>query len=191
MVPIVWRKTLKDAKNADIKIFVGYDTREDIAYQVCRESIFAKSKNEEKIEVIPLKLKELKKSGNYWRPEDKLGSTEFTFSRFLIPHLTDFKGWALFCDCDFLFNHNIRDLFELAEDKYAVMCVQHDYSPKQGTTKMDGKEQHVYPRKNWSSLVLWNCGHPANKVLTADHVNNTKFDGAYFHRFSWLQDNLI
>ena len=60
MVPIVWRKTLKDAKNADIKIFVGYDTREDIAYQVCRESIFAKSKNEEKIEVIPLKLKELK-----------------------------------------------------------------------------------------------------------------------------------
>ena len=191
MVPIVWRKTLKDAKNADIKIFVGYDSREDIAYQVCRESIFARSKNEEKIEVIPLKLKELKKGGNYWRPEDKLGSTEFTFSRFLIPHLTDFNGWALFCDCDFLFNHNVRDLFELAEDKYAVMCVQHDYSPKQGATKMDGKEQHVYPRKNWSSLVLWNCGHPANKVLTADHVNNTKFDGAYFHRFSWLQDNLI
>src|SRR6056300_1072677 len=125
MVPIVWRKTLKDAKNADIKIFVGYDTREDIAYQVCRESIFAKSKNEEKIEVIPLKLKELKKSGNYWRPEDKLGSTEFTFSRFLIPHLTNFKGWALFCDCDFLFKQNVRDLFAKADDKYAVMCVHH------------------------------------------------------------------
>jgi len=187
MVKNVWRKTLKDA---EIKIFVGYDSREEIAYHVCRESIFKNSKNTENIEVIPLKLKELKKSGIYTRPEDKLGSTEFTFSRFLIPHLTDFKGWALFCDCDFLFKQNVRDLFAKADDKYAVMCVHHDYTPKE-ETKMDGKEQHIYPRKNWSSLVLWNCSHPANKKLTAEHVNNKKFDGAYFHRFSWLEDHQI
>ena len=177
-------------KDDNIKIFVGYDSREDIAYQVCRESIFANSKNTEKIEVIPLKLKELQKAGHYTRPEDKLGSTEFTFSRFLIPHLTDFKGWALFCDCDFLFKHNIRDLFKLADKKYAVMCVQHDYKPV-NNLKMDGKQQHIYPRKNWSSLVLWNCEHPSNRILTADHVNDVNHDGAYFHRFSWLENSQI
>ena len=177
-------------KEDELKIFVGYDSREDIAFQVCKESIMANSKNTEKIEVIPLKLKELKKSGQYWRSEDKLGSTEFTFSRFLIPHLTNYEGWALFCDCDFLFKHNVRDLFELADNRYAVMCAQHDYAPKKGV-KMDGKEQTQYPRKNWSSMVLWNCGHPSNKKLTSDLVNNESFNGAYFHRFLWLDDHEI
>jgi hypothetical protein len=71
-----------------------------------------------------------------------------------------------------------------------VMCVQHDYTPKPGI-KMDGQKQTIYPRKNWSSVVLWNCGHPSNEKITVDLVNNPNYDGKYFHRFSWLQDEEI
>lgn len=168
-------------------VFIGYDTREDIAYQVSKFSILDKSKN---INVYPLKLAELKSKNLYWRGEDKLGSTEFTFSRFLVPELNQFTGWALFCDCDILFLDDINNLFQLADDKYAVMCVQHDYKPKEGV-KMDGQVQSLYPRKNWSSLVLWNCSHPSNKLVNKDLINAAETTGKYLHRFSWLKDEEI
>jgi len=169
------------------KVYIGYDTREDIAYQVSKFSILNKSKN---ITINPLKLSELKDKKLYWRDEDKLGSTEFTFSRFLVPELNEFNGWALFCDCDILFLEDINNLFELADEKYAVMCVQHDYKPKEGV-KMDGKVQTLYPRKNWSSLVLWNCSHPSNKAVTKELINQHDTTGKYLHRFSWLKDEEI
>ena len=169
------------------KIFVGYDTREDIAYQVCEYQI---KKLSPKFEVFPLVLKDLREQGLYWRDEDKLGSTEFTFSRFLIPELMGYKGWALFCDCDILFIDDLSKLFAQVDDKYAVMCVQHDYTPKPGL-KMDGKEQTIYPRKNWSSLVLWNCSHPSNKIVTKEYVNDPETTGKILHRFSWLKDEEI
>ena len=172
------------------KIFVGWDSREDISYQVCKQSLLTSCKYPEQLEIIPLKLKELQKKEHYTRPVDPLASTEFTFSRFLIPHLCDYEGWALFIDCDFLYMEDVRKLFQLRDDKYAVMCVQHDYTPKEGT-KMDGKEQHIYPRKNWSSMVLWNCGHPSNKACNKELVNNQDISGAYMHRFSWLEDKDI
>jgi lipopolysaccharide biosynthesis glycosyltransferase len=168
-------------------VYIGYDTREDIAYQVSKFSILNKSEN---ITINPLKLSELKDKKLYWRDEDKLGSTEFTFSRFLVPELNEFNGWALFCDCDILFLEDLNNLFELADDKYAVMCVQHDYKPKEGV-KMDGKAQTLYPRKNWSSLVLWNCSHPSNKTITKELINQPDTTGKYLHRFSWLKDNEI
>ena len=168
-------------------IYVGYDTREDIAYQVSKYSILNKSKD---IQVFPLKLSQLKEDDYYWRDEDKLGSTEFTFSRFLVPILNNYNGWALFCDCDILFLEDVNKLFNLKDEKYAVMCVQHDYTPKEGV-KMDGKVQTLYPRKNWSSLVLWNCGHPSNKQITKELINNPSTTGKYLHRFSWLKDNDI
>ena len=168
-------------------VFVGYDTREDIAYQVCEDQINRLSPN---TSVKPLILNELKKQNLYWREEDKLGSTEFTFSRFLIPEIMNFEGWALFCDCDILFIENVEKLFEVADDKYAVMCVKHDYKPKEGL-KMDGKQQTIYPRKNWSSLVLWNCSHPSNKIVTKEYVNNPDITGKILHRFSWLKDEEI
>ena len=146
-----------------MNIYIGYDSREDLAYQVCSHSIKSKSKSSN---IYPLKLNDLKEKGLYTRDEDKLGSTEFTFSRFLVPILNDYKGWALFCDCDILFLSSVEELFSQVDDKYAVMCVQHDYNPK-GNTKMDGRLQSIYPRKNWSSLVLWNCGHPSNKRITS------------------------
>ena len=171
----------------NFNIYIGYDTREDIAYQVSKYSALKESEN---IKVSPLKLESLKEQGLYWRGEDKLGSTEFTFSRFLVPELNEFKGWALFCDCDIIFLEDINSLFDLRNDKYAVMCVQHDYTPKEGT-KMDGKQQTLYPRKNWSSLVLWNCGHPSNRKITKDLINHPDTTGKYLHRFSWLNDDEI
>lgn len=168
-----------------LKIFVGWDSREDIAYQVCKQSILDTASVP--VEVIPLKQKELKKKGLYSRPIDALASTEFTFTRFLVPELCNFEGWALFIDCDMIFKTDIKELFDQVDDQYAVMCAQHDYTPEEGT-KMDGQQQHQYPRKNWSSMVLFNCSHSSNKVLNKEIVNDETITGAYLHRFSWLDD---
>jgi len=168
-------------------VFIGYDSREDIAYQVCEHQIQRYSKN---IKISPLILNDLRLKNLYWREEDKLASTEFTFSRFLIPEIMNFNGWALFCDCDILFIENVEKLFEIADDKYAVMCVKHDYKPKEGL-KMDGKQQTIYPRKNWSSLVLWNCSHSSNKIVTKEYVNDPLTTGKTLHRFNWLKDEEI
>ena len=170
-----------------MKIFIGYDPREDIAYQVCKHSILGRQPG---AVVRPLIQKELRDAGWYSRPVDKLASTEFTFTRFLVPELCDFKGWALFMDCDMILQTDISELFALADDKYAVMCVHHDYSPKQDM-KMDGCKQTVYPRKNWSSVMLFNCGHPSNKKLNQKLINDPEITGAYLHRFSWLKDEEI
>jgi lipopolysaccharide biosynthesis glycosyltransferase len=168
-------------------IYVGWDSREDIAYQVCEHSILNRSKT---TEVIPLKQKHLRDSGIYTRDIDKLGSTEFTFTRFLVPFLNNYEGWAIFCDCDMVFLSDAKNIFDQADDKYAVMCVQHDYTPPEGH-KMDGQLQLQYPRKNWSSMVLFNCGHPSNKKLTKELINDPSITGKYLHRFSWLEDSEI
>ena len=170
-----------------MKVFVGWDSREDIAYQVCRHSIVSKQSS---AEVIPLKQNDLRSSNLYWRDVDKLASTEFTFTRFLIPELTNYKGWALFMDCDMILTTDIKKLFDQADDRYAVMCVQHDYTPREGV-KMDGQQQTVYPRKNWSSVMLINCAHPSNQAVTKELVNDPEVTGAYLHRFSWLKDEEI
>ena len=171
-----------------LRIYIGWDSREDIAYQVARQSIL--DTVSVPVEIIPLKQKDLRKRDLYWRNRDKLASTEFTFTRFLIPELAEFDGWALFMDCDMILTTDIKQLFDQADNKYAVMCAHHDYTPKEGL-KMDGKRQHVYPRKNWSSVVLFNCGHPSNKKLTKELVNDPDIDGAYLHRFSWLEDSEV
>ena len=179
----MWRKTLSE----EINIFIGWDSREDIAYQVCKHSIENKTKN---ANIHPLKQTSLRKEEFYWRDEDKLASTEFTFTRFLVPELMEFNGWALFMDCDMILTTDIKELFDQVDDKYAVMCVQHDYTPKEGL-KMDGQQQTVYPRKNWSSVMLINCSHPSNQILTKELVNDPDIDGKYLHRFSWLKDEEI
>jgi lipopolysaccharide biosynthesis glycosyltransferase len=171
-----------------LKIFIGWDSREDIAYQACKQSILDHASVP--VEIVPLKQKDLKKQELYWRDKDKLASTEFTFTRFLVPELTEFSGWALFIDCDFIALDDVKNLFDQSDDKYAVMCAQHDYTPKE-VTKMDGKAQTVYPRKNWSSMMLINCSHPSNKKLTKDIINSDTVTGAYLHRFSWLTDKEI
>jgi lipopolysaccharide biosynthesis glycosyltransferase len=174
--------------NEPLKIFVGWDSREDIAYQSCKQSIIDTASVN--VDIVPLKQKSLKREEVYWRKKDKLASTEFTFTRFLVPTLQHYKGWALFIDCDFIALDDVKKLFDQADDKYAVMCAKHDYTPKEGI-KMDGKKQHQYPRKNWSSMMLINCGHPSNANLTKELINDPETTGKYLHRFSWLKDEEI
>jgi len=169
-----------------LPVYVGWDSREDIAYQVCEHSI---KRRDPGATVIPLKQKDMRSDGLYRRDTDKLATTEFTFTRFFIPYLQGYKGWAAFCDCDFVWQVPTTELEQYCDDSKAVVCVQHDYTPKEGSMKMDGQVQTVYPRKNWSSMVLWNCGHPANKILTPEVLNRET--GAFMHRFQWLADSEI
>lgn len=168
-------------------IFIGWDSREDIAYQVCKHSILSRT-DKSNFNVHPLKLNKLREQNIIWRENDQRASTEFTFTRFLVPYLNQYKGWALFCDCDFLFLEDIQKLFDLADPSKAIMCVQHDYIPSE-STKMDNKPQEMYPRKNWSSLILYNCEHPSNQQVNLDFVN--KCPMGYMHQFKWVKDEEI
>lgn len=168
------------------RIFIGWDSSEAIAYDVCRLSIETHAKDA--CHTRPLNQRALRALGHYWRQPDPLAATEFTYTRFLVPKLCDYAGWALFADCDILFRADVGELFELAEDRYAAMVVKHDHQPA-ATRKMGGRAQTTYPRKNWSSVILWNCGHPANRRLTPDLVNEQT--GAFLHRFQWLEDAQI
>lgn len=182
-------------------IYIGFDPREAAAFAVARHSI--KKWLTQPIPIQGLVLSDLRAQNLYWREHyrkngqlwDKISdapmSTEFAISRFLVPYLAQ-TGWALFVDADVLArpNCNLVRLFEEAEkcnDK-ALICVKHDYTPK-SEIKMDGQAQTKYPRKNWSSVMLFNCDHPANKSLTLDLVNNAK--GRDLHQFCWLADNDI
>lgn len=169
-----------------MKIFIGYDPREVEAYHVCDYSLRKHAK--EKLDITPIVKGKMMEEGLFWRKDDPLQSTEFTYTRFLVPKLMGYKGWALFVDCDFLFTVDIAELFRLADDRYAVMCVHHDYTPQRGV-KMDGKPQTSYPRKNWSSLVLWNCGHESNETMSPLVVNSAP--PSFLHRFEWLENNEI
>ena len=169
-----------------IRIYVGWDSREDIAYQVCRHSIVERASKP--VEIFALRQNQLREAGLYTRDTDPLASTEFTYTRFFVPHLAGFEGWAIFCDCDFLWLSDVQKLVAQMDDRYALMCVHHDHRPPE-TVKMDGCAQTVYPRKNWSSMVLYNCAHPKNRVLTPEVVNTES--GAFLHRFKWLEDEDI
>ena len=169
-----------------LRVYIGWDSREDIAFQVARQSLIRNSSIA--LEVVPIKINELHKTGLYTRKVDPLASTEFTYSRFLTPHIAGFNGWALFFDCDFLFFGDVKDLIQYQDPKYAICCVKHDYSPKD-SIKMDGQIQSNYPRKNWSSMMMFNCEHPSTKKLTVEAVNNET--GAYLHRMQWANDSEI
>ena len=169
-----------------LKIYIGYDSKEDIAYRVCKNSLLRRSSID--VKVYSLKLQELVARKLYNRSIDPLASTEFTYSRFLVPVLSNFSGWAIFCDCDFIFLEDIAKILENLDENKAVYCVKHDYTPKE-KHKMDGQQQTIYPRKNWSSFIIFNCSHPSNKKLTIDLVNSES--GSFLHQFKWLKDSEI
>jgi len=178
-------------------IFIGFDERERGAYNVARASI--ESRSTVPLHVQSIKLSKLKKLGILNRPiEQKDGkmwcpisqapvATEFAFSRFGIPFLQR-EGWALFVDCDILCLSDIKELFDLADDKYAVMVVKHKHDSGVAT-KMDAQAQVYYSRKNWSSVMLFNCGHPAHQKLTKEALNT--WPGRDLHAFKWLSDEEI
>ncbi len=171
-----------------LTVYIGWDSREPIAAEVCRYSILQHASIP--VDIIMLKQNELRDKKVYWRDVDKLASTEFTFTRFLVPYLNDYEGTAIFMDSDMVLLTDIAELVADVDPKNAISCVQHDYTPPPGM-KMDGQQQLAYPRKNWSSMVVWNCAHPDNKKVTLDLVNDPEVTGAYLHRFSWLKDKDI
>lgn len=171
-----------------LTVYIGWDSREPIAADVCKYSILEHASIP--VDIVMLKQDELRKRELYWRDVDKLASTEFTFTRFLVPELNNFEGTAIFMDSDMVLTTDIAELIAEVDPKKAVSCVQHDYTPPEGV-KMDGQQQLAYPRKNWSSMVVWNCAHPANKQVTKELVNDPEITGAYLHRFSWLKDHYI
>lgn len=171
-----------------LTVYIGWDSRETIAADVCRHSILTHTSIP--VDIVMLKQEELRRRKLYWRDVDKLASTEFTFTRFLVPYLNNYEGTAIFMDSDMVLTTDIAELIADVDPKKAISCVQHDYTPPPGF-KMDGQQQLAYPRKNWSSMVVWNCAHPANKQVTLELVNDPEVTGAYLHRFSWLKDHYI
>ena len=168
------------------RVFIGWDSREQDAYEVAAHSL--KRHASIPVVVTPIKQEELRARGLYARDRDPLASTEFTYTRFLTPHLAGYEGYALFHDCDFLWTGDIAELLALADPSKAVSCVQHDHRPPE-ELKMEGAVQTRYPRKNWSSLMLFNCAHPSTRRLDVETVNRES--GAYLHRMQWAADDEI
>ena len=166
-----------------INIFIGYDNKERVAYNVLSHSIIQNSTKP--VAITPIALNNLK--DDFVRERNNISSTEFSFSRFIIPHLMNYQGWALFMDCDMLMKADINELWRLRDDKYAVQVCKHDYTPK-NTVKFLNQKQTVYPKKNWSSFMLMNCKKCS--ALTPNYVNRAS--GLELHQFKWLEsDKLI
>lgn len=165
-----------------IPIFVGYDTKETVAYHVCSNSIIRRSTKP--ISIMPLALNLL----DTYTETHTDTSNEFVYSRFLVPYLMNYNGWAIFIDGDMILKDDINNLWNLRDDSKAVMVIKHTYKTKSPTKYLNSKNED-YPRKNWSSVILWNCSHPAHKTLSLECVQGST--GQYLHRFSWLQDNDI
>ena len=161
-----------------INIFIGYDSKEKVAYNVLSHSIIQNSTKP--VAITPIALNHLK--DDFVRERNALSSTEFSFSRFMIPHLMNYQGWALFMDCDMLMFEDIAELWRMRDDSKAIQVCKHDYTPKE-KTKFLGQTQTAYPKKNWSSFMLMNCKKCTQ--LTPNYVNRAT--GLELHQFKWLE----
>ena len=168
------------------KIFIGYDSVESTSWHTAAHSILEKSRTP--VALIPVNRRNLKEI--HTRELDAKQSNEFSFTRFLVPYLCDYEGMAIFMDSDMLLRVDINEVFDEidASENKAAYVVKHSYEPRDDI-KYLGTVQYAYPRKNWSSFVVWNCGHPKNKKLTKEFVNTAS--GLELHRFTWLDDNEI
>ena len=169
-----------------LKIFIGYDEVESVAWHTMAHSILARSSRP--VALIPVNIRNF--SGFFSRDRNEHQSNEFSFSRFLVPYLCGYEGFGIYFDCDMLVTGDIADIFDpvFADPGKAVYVVKHDYSPK-NSIKYLGRKQHSYPRKNWSSVVVWDCGHPSNREVTPEFVETAS--GMQLHRFLWLKDEEI
>ena len=179
------------------RVFIGYDKREDLAFRVCRASL----ERQGPVGVSPIVEREMRRRGLYGRELTRQAngllwdeasaaacSTDFAFTRFLVPWLAEGQDFALFCDCDFLFTQPVAELFALADPRYAVQVRKHAFAVNE-SAKMDGQAQQRYPRKWWSALVLWNLRHPAHRRLALADVSRRP--GRWLHGFGWLDDSDI
>jgi len=180
-------------------VYIGYDPREDTAFQTLVHSIKLTTTNQQ-INIVKLNQDALRAAGLYRRawnsgapthPLQKIDtsdgkpfSSDFSFTRFLIPHLNQYEGMAIYMDCDMMVRSDIMEVFETYNDPtYAISCVWHQYKTE-STFKMDHQAQQNYSKKNWSSFILWNCSHPAHADLTVDDVSTKS--GWWLHNFRWL-----
>ena len=160
-----------------LRIFIGYDRNETVAYHALCQSVIAHASVP--VAFTPIALSGL--DGIFGRERNSLQSTEFSFSRFLTPYLAGYEGWSLFVDCDIMFRDDVAKLFALADDRYSVMVCKHDYTPS-SEVKFLNNVQTVYQKKNWSSVMLFN--NARCRALTPDYVNTAS--GLELHQFKWL-----
>jgi hypothetical protein len=167
-----------------LHIYIGYDPRESVAFHVLAHSLLRRSSVP--LSVSPLVRSQL--SSIYTRPRGPIESTEFSMTRFLVPHLSGYAGWSLYMDCDMLCRTDIAALaaeIECHADKAVVVC-KHDYVPKSERKFLD-QVQTKYARKNWSSLMLFN--NERCRALSPHYVSSAS--GLELHRFAWTEDRLI
>ena len=167
-----------------IRWFLGHDPVETGTYHVMSNSLIRHSSMP--ISISPVSLKNLE--GILTRDRHPLQSNDFAFSRFLVPWMCNFEGWAVFSDCDMIVKDDPAKLWALRDDRFAVKVVKHNHIPSE-EVKYLGTTQTKYPRKNWSSVVLWNCAHPSVRCLDPAFVNTA--DGLHLHQFRFLQDGEI
>ena len=169
-----------------IKVFIGYDHVESVAWHTMAASIYRQSSRP--VAIVPVNLANLK--GIFNRPRDPKQSNEFSFSRFLVPYLCNYVGQGIFFDCDQMLRTDIAEIFSVMEEQpgKALYVVKHTYEPRDDVKYLN-TVQYKYPRKNWSSVVLWNCDHFKNKIITPNFINSA--EGLVLHRFSWLEDDDI
>ena len=165
-----------------IRIFIGFDPREAVAFSVLAHSIHARAS--EPAAIAPLMLSQLE--GIYRRERNPLQSSDFSFSRFLTPYLCGYEGWAIFMDCDMLVMDDIARLWALRDDRYAVQVVKHVHVPREDV-KFLGEKQTKYEKKNWSSVMLMNCARCT--ALTPQYVNTAT--GLELHQFKWLASDAL
>lgn len=164
-----------------MQFYVGYDWAQPAAAEACVKSL---ERWVPKNDIYVLDQADLRKKGVYWRMDNGQESTSFTYTRFLVPHLNQYKGTAVFCDGDFLWRRDPYELHNLVNTCSPVQVVKHDLKPEQlKPTKMDGKVQAWYPRKNWSSMMMFNCYHAANKNLSPEAVSTQS--PQWLHQFQW------
>jgi hypothetical protein len=173
-------------KNQKLTIFIGFDPVESVAFHTLVHSILTYSSRP--VNIIPLNIKNL--GNEFFRERDAKQSNEFSFTRFLVPYIMEYQGWAIFMDCDMMLREDIYNVFDdiIDDSQKAVYVVKHDYTAEEGLKYLN-TVQYSYPRKNWSSFVLWNCSHEANKRVTKEWVNTAS--GLELHRFTWLDDSQI
>jgi lipopolysaccharide biosynthesis glycosyltransferase len=165
-----------------IPIFIGYDPREATVFHVCANSIIRNSTSP--VSIVPVALN-LFKDYNETHTD---GSNHFIYTRFLVPYLMHWIGHAIFIDGDMIVRSDITELWNLRDSTFDVQVVKHDYKTKM-PVKYLGAKNEDYPRKNWSSVILWNCNSFPNRILTPEYI--MRATGKELHRFTWLDDNRI
>jgi lipopolysaccharide biosynthesis glycosyltransferase len=157
-----------------IPVFVGYDPREAVAYHVFCHSVLTRTKA--KVSFSPVC--------------GEMGDASNTFSkaRFLVPEMMGYRGWALFADGDMICRTDIEELWALRKPGFDVMVVKHDYRTKH-PVKYLGARNEDYPNKNWSSIMLIDCGNPVWR--RPEYKEMLKGPVGLLHRFSFLEDDRI